>query len=64
MCDRYWTEESPELRGIVEEMNRSPLVRKWHQMNTVKTYGEMCPTDVVPVIAPNRSGTRAVFPMQ
>lgn len=64
MCGRYWTEESHELREIVEEMNRSPLVRKWQQTNTVKTYGEMRPTDVVPVTAPNRSGTRAVFPMQ
>ena len=27
MCCRYWMEESPELRPIVEEMNRSPLVR-------------------------------------
>ena len=64
MCTRYWTEESPELRPIVEEMNRSPLVRKWHQICAVKDYGEMRPTDVVPVIAPNRSGSRAVFPMK
>ena len=64
MCTRYWTEESPELRPIVEEMNRSPLVRKWHQICVVKDYGEMRPTDVVPVIAPNRSGSRAVFPMK
>lgn len=64
MCCRYYTEESPELRPIVEEMNRSPLVREWHQTCAVKDYGEMRPTDVVPVIAPNRSGNRAVFPMK
>ena len=64
MCCRYYLEESPELRPIVEEMNRSPLVRKWHQICAVKSYGEMRPTDVVPVIAPNRSGNRAVFPMK
>lgn len=64
MCCRYWNEESPELRAIVEEMNRSPLVRKWHNTCAVKDYGEMRPTDVVPVIAPNRSGNRAVFPMK
>lgn len=64
MCTRFWTEESPELRPIVEEMNRSLLVRKWHQTCAVKSYGEMRPTDVVSVIAPNRSGNRAVFPMK
>ena len=64
MCSRYWTEESPELRAIVEQMNRSPLVGKWQNTTAVKTYGEMRPTDVVPVIAPNRSGERAVYPMK
>ncbi len=64
MCCRYWAEESPELRAIVEEMNRSPLVRKWHERTGIKICGEIRPTDVVPVIAPNRSGDRAVFPMK
>ena len=64
MCCRYWAEESPELREIVEEMNRSPLVKKWQNTTAVKTYGEIRPTDVVPVIAPNRSGNRTVYPMK
>ena len=64
MCTRYWTEESPELRPIVEEMRRSPLVRKWQNITAVKDYGEIRPTVVVPVIAPNRSGSRAVYPMK
>ena len=64
MCCRYWADESPELRAIVEEMNRSPLVRKWQKTTGIKTCGEIRPTDVVPVIAPNRSGDRAVFPMK
>ena len=64
MCCRYWTEESPELREIVEEMNRSPLIAKWQETARIKTYGEMRPADVVPVIAPDRSGNRAVFPMK
>ncbi len=64
MCCRYWTEESPKLRGIVEEMQRSPLVGRWQQTRQVRTYGEMRPTDVVPVIAPDRNGRRAVFPMK
>ena len=53
MCCRYWAEESPELREIVEDMNRSPLGKKWQNTSAVKTYGEIRPTDVVPVIAPN-----------
>lgn len=64
MCSRYWTDESPELRPIVEEMLRSSLVSRWQKTTKVKTYGEMFPTDVVPVIAPNRRGKRAVFPMK
>lgn len=64
MCCRYWTDESPEMRAIVEEMNRSPLVDKWHKTTGITSYGEIRPTDVVPVIAPDRSGSRAVFPMK
>ena len=64
MCCRYWAEESPELRAIVEEMNRSPLVAKWHRTTGITTAGEVRPTDVVPVIAPDRKGERAVFPMK
>ena len=64
MCCRYWTEESPELRAIVEEMNRSPLVRRWQNTTAVRSYGEIRPTDVVPVIAPSRTGARAVYPMK
>ena len=48
----------------MEEMRRSPLMRKWQDTRPVKTCGEMCPTDVVPVIAPDRTGGRAVFPMK
>ena len=64
MCCRYWTDESPELRPIVEAMNRSPLMKKWQDKVKVKSYGEIFPTDVVPVIAPNRSGLRTVYPMK
>jgi putative SOS response-associated peptidase YedK len=45
-------------------MNRSPLVAKWHRTTGITTAGEVRPTDVVPVIAPNRKGERAVFPMK
>ena len=64
MCCRYWTEESPELRPIVEEMNRSPLMKKWQGSPGIITYGEVRPTNIVPVVAPDRSGKKAVFPMK
>ena len=64
MCCRYWADESPELREIVEEMNKSPLVSKWHATTGITTYGEIRPTNVVPVIASKRSGEKAVFPMK
>lgn len=64
MCCRYWADDSPEIREIVEEMNKSPLVEKWHRNTGITTYGEVRPTNVVPVIASNRSGDRAVFPMK
>ncbi|MBO4299479.1 MAG: SOS response-associated peptidase family protein [Clostridia bacterium] len=62
MCCRYWTGESPEMREIVEEMNRSPLTARWQK--GVAAPGEIRPTDVVPVIASNKAGARAVFPMR
>ena len=64
MCCRYWTDESPELRAIVEEMNHSILMDRWQKKAKIKTYGEICPTDVVPVIAPKKDGSRAVYPMK
>ena len=63
MCCRYWADESPEIRAIVEEMNRSVLVERWEGKAPITTFGEIRPTDVVPVIATNRAGRRAVFPM-
>ena len=64
MCCRYWADESPEIHEIVEEMNRSSLVEKWHRTTGITTYGEIRPTNVVPVIASNRSGVKSVFPMK
>ena len=64
MCCRYWADESPEIREIVEEMNKSPLVDKWQKTTGITTYGEIRPTNVVPVIASNRSGSKTVFPMK
>ena len=64
MCCRYWADESPEIREVVEEMNGSPLVSKWQKTTGITTYGEVRPTNVVPVIASNKVGERSVFPMK
>ena len=64
MCCRYYIEETSEMQAIVDEMLRSSLVRKWNELYLVKTFGEMSPTDIVPVIVSNRNRKRAVFPMK
>ena len=64
MCGRYWVDESPEMREIMEQMNRSPLIEKFQKNTTIATKGEIRPTQVVPVIASNRGGSQTVFPMK
>ena len=64
MCGRYYIEESPELRPIIEAMNHSPLVAKFQKSSAVLSQGEIRPTNVAPVIASSKSGNRAVFPMK
>ena len=64
MCGRYFIEESPELRPIIEAMNRSPLVAKFQKSSAVLSQGEIRPTNVAPVIASSKAGNRAVFPMK
>ena len=53
MCCRYYMEMSPELRPIVEEMNRSPLAGRMRDRlaRPLTAEGEVRPTDIVPVIA-------------
>lgn len=65
MCCRFYMEMSEELRPIVEAANRSALGARMVAAlgRPVKTQGEMRPTDIVPVLAPNRAGRQAVFPM-
>ena len=64
MCCRYWTDESPELRAFVEEMNRSPLLTRWPRTSVIAQAGEVRPGEIAAVIAPDRQGKRAVFPMK
>ncbi len=64
MCTRYWADDSPETREFIEQMERSALAERWRAQTEIKTSGEIRPTDVVPVTAPNRAGARSVFPMK
>ena len=64
MCCRYWTDESPELSAFVEEMNRSPLLTRWPRTSVIAQAGEVRPGEIAAVIAPDRQGKRAVFPMK
>ena len=65
MCTRYYMEMSPELRPIVEKAKKSPLSGRMIDRlgKPLKTEGEIRPTDMAPVIAPDKNGNRAVFPM-
>ena len=63
MCARYFLEESPELRPYVEKMNRSPLLSMFAGAQVISS-GEVRPGNVSPVLATNRKGETAVFPMQ
>lgn len=58
-------EMSPELRPIVEEMNRATLAAKMRDKlgKPLTTEGEVRPTDIVPTIASAPSGSKKVYPM-
>ena len=67
MCTRYFIEkEAPELRDILNAVTNSSLANKFIATHgrSIITSGEVRPTDIVPVIAPNQKGARTVFPMQ
>ena len=67
MCTRYALEKDlPELKDIFEIALRSSLTSKFVDTHArpLITDGEVRPTDIVPVIAPNAKGIKSVFPMQ
>lgn len=65
MCCRYYMEMSPRLRPIVEAAQQSRLYRNniARIAKPLTTGGEVYPDALVPVLASNRAGERAVFPM-
>ena len=67
MCTRYALEKDlPEMTEIIKDLSRSALAARFIDTHgrPIITDGEVRPTDIVPVIAPNSSGIRSVFPMQ
>ena len=64
MCCRYLLEESPELRPVIEAMNRSPLAGTLFPRASLRASGEVRPADAAPVLASDRKGAPAVFPMK
>ena len=65
MCTRYYMELSPKLKPYVDRALRSPLRDKMIAKlgRPLKTEGEIRPTDIAPVIAPDHSHNLTVFPM-
>ncbi len=67
MCTRFMIEkDNPELINIIEAATKTALAKKvvHIQGRPIITNGEVRPTDIVPVIAPNAKGIKSVFPMQ
>ncbi len=63
MCARYWMENTYEMDSIIGEMMNSVLIKLWEKKSQIVTSGEVHPMDVVPVIATNRRGSRALTEM-
>ena len=67
MCTRYFFDNSnKELLEYYEEAKNSPIGIEFavKLSKPVIEYGEVRPTDVVPVLAPNKSGEVTVFAMK
>ena len=67
MCTRYFMDDAPkELAEMFDIVMQSELsdkfVRKFGR--PIITKGEVRPTDITPVIAPNKKGIRTVYPMR
>ena len=67
MCTRYYIDNSSaKLSLLVCEALSSPIASRFYQKicRPIVESGEVRPTDIVPVIAPSRSGKKTVFPMR
>lgn len=66
MCVRFIMYSQPrDQDDFISEMMQSSLIKKFRDAGaSVLTGGEARPTNVVPVIAPDRNGIKTVFPMR
>ena len=66
MCVRFIMYSQPEDRDdIIPAVMRSALTKRFEDAGaSVLTSGEIRPTNVIPVIAPDKTGARSVFPMR
>ena len=66
MCTRFYVEpDTEEIRDVIAEAQKSLLADKFIRAgNAILTSGEIRPTNVVSVIATDRRGKRASFPMK
>ncbi len=67
MCYRYYIgSKDPALEAILQKTLASSLREKFEKESgrSLISEGEVRPTDIVPVIASNRSGDRSAFPMK
>ena len=66
MCTRFFVEpDTEEFREIIDGVMSSRLAGRFIKAGSaVRTSGEIRPSDVVPVIAPDRNGRRAAYPMR
>ncbi len=67
MCTRYALEKDlPELKTLADAVMLTALASRFLATHgrAIITDGEVRPTDIVPVIAPDAKGARSVFPMQ
>ena len=66
MCTRFYVEpDIEETRELIAEIRGSKLADKFIKAGSaILTSGEIRPTNVVPVIAPDRNGRKSAFPMK
>ena len=65
MCYRYYIDPNSEVEPYIRAAERSPLKERLERelSKPMLTSGEVRPTDLVPVIAPDKSRIPTVFPM-
>ena len=67
MCTRYFMDRDENtISSMIDAALATKLAKKFQisMSKPMKTCGEVCPTDVAPVIAPNNKGERTVYPMK